>query len=129
MSRHAAACGAALVVVAATLSNDAFSGHFVRHAQPAGVLVLGGLVAAALLVLAPRVPSWTVTVGAGVAAGGAIATLVSGAAWTGGVPDPIVRGGIAFNLADAAIAVGDVLLIAGTLGHAWVNRGRLRQRF
>jgi len=127
VSRHATACVAALAVVAATLVQDALSRDVVRHARPVAVLVLGGLVAAALLVLAPRVPSWSVAVGAGIAAGGAIATLVTGAAWSGGVPDPIGRGGVAFNLADVAIAAGDALLLAGALVHAWANRARLRQ--
>jgi lipoprotein signal peptidase len=127
VSRHATACAAALAVVVATLVQDALSRDVVRHARPVAVLVLGGLVAAALLVLAPRVRSWTVAAGAGIAAGGAIATLVTGAAWSGGVPDPIVRGGVAFNLADVAIAAGDALLLAGALVHAWANRARLRQ--
>ena len=64
--------------------------------------------------------------GAGIAAGGALATFVSGLAW-GGVPDPLVRGGIAFNLADVAIAAGDALLLAAALLHAWTNRTRLRE--
>jgi lipoprotein signal peptidase len=127
VSRHATACAAALAVVVATLVQDALSRDVVRHARPVAVLMLGGLVAAALLVLAPRVRSWTVAAGAGIAAGGAIATLVTGAAWSGGVPDPIVRGGVAFNLADVAIAAGDALLLAGALVHAWANRARLRQ--
>jgi lipoprotein signal peptidase len=127
VSRHATACAAALAVVAATLVQDALSRDVVRHARPVAVLMLGGLVAAALLVLAPRVRSWTVAAGAGIAAGGAIATLVTGAAWSGGVPDPIVRGSVAFNLADVAIAAGDALLLAGALVHAWANRARLRQ--
>jgi lipoprotein signal peptidase len=43
------------------------------------------------------------------------------------VPDPLVRGGIAFNLADVAIAAGDALLLAAALQHAWTNRTRLRE--
>ena len=85
------------------------------------------MVAVALLVLAPRIRSGVVALGAGVAAGGALATLVSGFAWTGGVPDPLVRGGVAFNVADIAIAVGDALLVVGVCVHAWVNRARLTQ--
>jgi lipoprotein signal peptidase len=38
-----------------------------------------------------------------------------------------VRGSVAFNLADVAIAAGDALLLAGALVHAWANRARLRQ--
>ena len=62
---------------------------------------------------------------AGIAAGGAAATLVAGLAWRDGVPNPLVRGGIAFNLADLAIASGDALLIAAAMWHAWRQRDRL----
>jgi len=89
-------------------------------------LVVAGLLAAALLALAPRVRSRGIVLGAGVAAGGALATFVSGLAW-GGVPDPLVRGGVAFNLADVAIAVGDALLLGAALLHVWTNRTRLRE--
>ena len=37
------------------------------------------------------------------------------------------RGGIAFNLADVAIAGGDALLLVAVLLHAWTNRARLRE--
>jgi lipoprotein signal peptidase len=43
------------------------------------------------------------------------------------VPDPLVRGGVAFNLADVAIAAGDALLLAAALLHGWTNRARLRE--
>ncbi len=114
-------------MLAATLAYDIAAPTSIRHARPAFVLVLAGVLAAALLVLAPRIRSWVVAFGAGVAAGGALATLVSGVAWAGGVPDPLVRAGIAFNLADVAIAAGDVLLVAGVLAHAWTNRAHLSQ--
>jgi ectoine hydroxylase-related dioxygenase (phytanoyl-CoA dioxygenase family) len=39
-----------------------------------------------------------------------------------------VRGGVAFNVADLAIAAGDLLLIGGALWHAVRNRERLRER-
>ncbi len=89
-------------------------------------LAFAGLLAAALLGLAPRVRSQGIVLGAGIAAGGALATFVTGLAW-GGVPDPLVRGGIAFNLADVAIAAGDALLLAAALQHAWTNRTRLQE--
>jgi len=38
-----------------------------------------------------------------------------------------VQGGVAFNLADLAIAVGDAVLVAGACAHGWRNRARLRQ--
>jgi lipoprotein signal peptidase len=53
--------------------------------------------------------------------------LVSGLVWQQGVPDPLVGGGYAFNLADIAIALGDAMLLAAVLVHAWDNRRSLRQ--
>jgi lipoprotein signal peptidase len=67
-----------------------------------------------------------VALGAGIAAGGALGTLVSGVAWNG-VPDPFVRGGIAFNVSDVAIAAGDAILLAAVLLHGWAHRGELRR--
>jgi lipoprotein signal peptidase len=125
--RRRLACAAALVVLASTLVHDAVAATAIRHARPFFVLVLAGMLAVALLALAPRIRSWVVALGSGVAAGGALATLVSGFAWAGGVPDPLVRGGVAFNLADVAIAVGDALLVVGVCVHAWTNRARLTQ--
>lgn len=125
--RRRVACAAALAVLAATLVDDALAPTAIRHARPSVVLVLAGVLAVALLVLAPRIRSRVVALGAGIAAGGALATLVSGFAWAGGVPDPLVQGGVAFNLADLAIAAGDALLVVGACVHAWTNRARLTQ--
>jgi lipoprotein signal peptidase len=124
--RRVIAAIVALVVVAVTLTHEALSPTPFHHTRPPGVLALAGAIALALLVLAPRVPSLGVAVGAGIAAGGALGTLVSGIAWDG-VPDPLVRGGIAFNLSDLAIALGDAILIAAALLHAWLQRGDLRR--
>jgi lipoprotein signal peptidase len=38
-----------------------------------------------------------------------------------------VHGGIAFNLADLAIAAGDTLLLAAAFLHAWRHRDRLTE--
>jgi hypothetical protein len=42
-------------------------------------------------------------------------------------PNPLVRGGVAFNLADLAIAAGDTLLLAGACVHARRHRDRLHE--
>jgi len=126
-ARRRTAAAAALVVLAATLVHDAIVPSRLSHPRPLVVLVVAGVLAVALLTLAPRVRSLAVALGAGVAAGGALATLVSGLAFSDGVPNPLVRGGIAFNLADVAIAVGDALLVSGALVRAWTNRARLRE--
>src|SRR6266516_863399 len=126
-ARRTAAAAAAVVVLAATVVHDAIVPSRLSHPRPLVLLVGAGVLAVALLTLAPRVRSLAITLGAGVAAGGALAMLVSGLAFSDGVPNPIVRDGIAFNLADVAIAVGDALLVSGALVHAWTNRAGLRE--
>jgi lipoprotein signal peptidase len=124
--RRGVAAAAALVVLAVALTHEVLTPTPFHHTRSAGVLVLAAAIALGLLTLAPRVPSLGVALGAGIAAGGALGTVVGGLAWNG-VPDPLVQGGIAFNLADLAIVVGDAMLIGGVLFHAWTNRGALRQ--
>jgi lipoprotein signal peptidase len=126
LARRSTAVTAALAVLAAVVSHDALAPTRLHHHRSLATLLAAGLLATALLTLAPRIRSAGVVLGAGIAAGGAIATLVSGLAWDG-VPDPLVRGGIAFNLADVAIAVGDALLVVAALLYAWANRARLRE--
>jgi lipoprotein signal peptidase len=124
--RRGVAAAAALVVLAVALTHEVLTPTPFHHTRSAGVLVLAAAIALGLLTLAPRVPSLGVALGAGIAAGGALGTVVGGLAWNG-VPDPLVQGGIAFNLADLAIVVGDAMLIGGVLFHAWTHRGALRQ--
>ena len=125
-ARRWAAAGLALAVLAVVVADDALApGRFVHHRSPVA-LAFAGVLAFALLAFAPRVASRGIVLGAGLAAGGALATFVSGFAW-GGVPDPLTRGGIAFNLADLAMAGGDALLLAAALLHAWTNRARLSE--
>ena len=125
-SRRSAAIAVAFAVLAAVIIHDALATTRFHHHRSLATLLFAGLLATALLTLAPRIRSSGVVLGAGIAAGGALATFVSGLAW-GGVPDPLVRGGIAFNLADVAIAFGDGLLIVAALLYAWTNRARLRE--
>jgi len=127
VTRRRLALLAAATVLAADLAHDAAAGARFHHPRPTSVLALAVVLAAALLWLAPRVASRAVALGAGIAAGGALATAASGFVWAAGVPDPLTRGGVAFNLADVAIGAGDLLLVAGALAHAWVNRARLRE--
>lgn len=117
--------GLAALVVAATVADDLLQPSALSHERPPIVYVAALLLAVALLFLAPRVGSRAVSMGAGLASGGAVATLVCGLAWRGGVPNPLVRGNLAFNIADVAIALGVALLIGGALLHAWLERGRL----
>ena len=119
------ALAAAAIVLTATLVDDGVSSGSYPHARSPVTLAAAGALAIALLLFAPRVRWLPVSLGAGIAAGGAAATLAAGAAWRDGVPNPIVRGGVAFNLADVAIAGGDTLLLAAALLLAWRRRDRL----
>ncbi|HLX19384.1 MAG TPA: hypothetical protein VKR23_04460 [Gaiellaceae bacterium] len=119
------AFGAAAAIVVATILDDVVEPSRLSHARSPVTLAGAGLLAAALLLLVPRARSAAMSLGAGIAAGGAAATLVAGAAWRDGVPNPLVHGGIAFNLADLAIGAGDVLLLSAALWHAWRRRDRL----
>ena len=126
-SRRIVAAATALVVVATVIAHEALTPTPLHHARSAGALVLMAALAAFVLGFVPRVPSASAALGGGLAAGGALAMLVSGLVWQEGVPDPLVGGGYAFNLADLAIAVGDAMLLAAVLVHAWDNRHSLRQ--
>lgn len=124
--RRAVAAVAALVVLAVALGHEVLTPTPFHHDRSLGVFVLAAVIGVALLVFAPRVPSLGVALGAGIAAGGSLGTLVAGVAWDG-VPDPIVHGDIAFNLSDLAIAAGDALLVGAVLVHAWRHRTALRE--
>ena len=89
--RRRIAAAAALVVLSADLVDSAVTRTAYFHPRPLWLLAGGAAAAAALLVLAPRVPSLALSVGAGIAAGGAVGTLVAALVWSRGVPDPLVQ--------------------------------------
>jgi hypothetical protein len=77
-----------------------------------------------------RLPSNAVTVGAGFLSGGVLGNLISGATDNLTVPNPLFvmthNGGIAFNLADAFILTGNVILTVALCAFVIGNRERLR---
>jgi lipoprotein signal peptidase len=98
------------------------------HERSPLIYVFGAAVATALIWLAPRARSLPLALGAGIAAGGALATDVCGLAWrAAGVPNPLVHGGLAFNLADVAIGLGVAVVVAAALAEIWRRRGHLRE--
>ncbi len=125
--RRRLAVAAAVSVLAADLVDSAAVRPTYFHPRPLWLLAVGAAAAGVVLVLAPRVPSLTLSLGAGTAAGGALGTFVAAMVWSRGVPDPLVRGSVAFNLADVAIAAGDAILVASALFVAWRRRHQLRQ--
>ena len=124
--------GAATMVVALDLAQKQLAisergGAVLAHDRSA--LYVAG-VAAASVVWAWAVSltrSSSIAVAGGVVLGGAAGNLFSIALWPSlpGVPDPIVAGGVAFNVADVAVAVGFVLLLPATALFGLKNRERL----
>ena len=97
------------------------------HDRPAPYIA--GVAVAALVwaVALARVRSASIAIAGGVVLGGAIGNLASIALWPSlaGVPDPLVAGGVAFNVADVAVATGFVVLLPATALFALKNRERL----
>jgi lipoprotein signal peptidase len=99
------------------------------YGHPRGVVYVVFAAALTLLLVrfVPRVPSRALAVAGGVAAAGAFGNLVSALAWRGGVPNPIVVGQIAFNVADLCAVAGAVTLVVGCALFALRNPALLRQ--
>jgi lipoprotein signal peptidase len=116
----------ALVLTAVDLGQKASAPVY---GHPRGVLYV--VVAAALTVLlvlfVPRVPSRALAIAGGVAAAGAFGNLVSALAWRGGIPNPIVVGEVAFNVADLCAVTGAAALVLGAVLFALRNPALLRQ--
>jgi len=126
-ARRLVAAAAAALVLATDLAHEALEPTPYHHLRSPGALVAMVALAALVLAFVPRVASRAATLGAGVAAGGALGMALSGLVWSNGVPDPLVGGGYAFNLGDVAIVLGDVLLLVAVAGHAWDNRRALHR--
>jgi lipoprotein signal peptidase len=103
-----------------------------HHSRTPFVALLMAAVAAALVLLVPRLPSNAAALGAGLACGGLLGNLVSILAWSQGVPDPLLLTGethaLAFNLADVFALFGDALLLSAAAIHGVRHRDRLRER-
>jgi lipoprotein signal peptidase len=125
--RRQLALGAALVVLGIDLIQLALTPTEFHHERSASRLVLTGALVVAILFVAPRAPSRALALAGGVAAGGALGNLVSALIWSAGVPDPLVVGIYAFNLADVAVVVGVCAMVTAALATIWANRGRLRE--
>ena len=90
----------------------------------------GSLVA---LIPLTRLPSPTVTIGAGFLAGGALGNLIAGASDHLAVPNPLLlhtssSGGIAFNFADAFILTGNLILVLSLCALVIKNRRQLQHK-
>ena len=126
-ARRLLAVAAAVVVLAVDVMHELLTPTPFHHMRSPGALVAMAALAALVLVFVPRAGSRAASLGAGIAAGGALGMVVSGLVWSNGVPDPFVHGGYAFNLGDVAIVLGDVLLLSAVVVHAWDNRRELHR--
>lgn len=97
------------------------------HPRSVGYVVLALALCVAIFSVVPRVPSRLLAVGGGIAAAGALGNLISALAWRNGVPNPIVDGGVAFNLADIWALAGAMALVVGAIVHAVRHPSALRQ--
>jgi lipoprotein signal peptidase len=123
---------AALLVASLDLGHKALAiadsgGAVFAHERSLAYVMAVGAVAslwAAAIVLTRSV---SIALAGGVLAGGAAANVVSLALWPSvpGVPNPLLAGDVAFNVADLAVAAGVVLLLAAAALFAVRNRARL----
>jgi lipoprotein signal peptidase len=121
----------ALLAVAAVLTAldlaEKVSRPVYGHPRSLLYVVAGTAAVLALVVLVPRVPSLALSICAGVAAAGALGNVVSAVVWRSGVPNPIVVGDIAFNVADVCAVFGAVGLVGGAALFALRHPALLRQ--
>jgi lipoprotein signal peptidase len=97
------------------------------HPRSAAYVALAAVMLALLVAVVPRVPSTVLAVAAGVACAGVAGNAISALAWRGGVPNPIVLGDVAFNLADVYAVVGAALLVGTASLFALTHRELLHR--
>ncbi|MCW2963645.1 MAG: hypothetical protein JWO17_897 [Actinomycetia bacterium] len=124
--RHRLLIAVALVLTAVDLGQKASAPVY---GHPRGVIYLIGAAALTILLVlfVPRVPSRPLAVAGGVGAAGAFGNFISALAWRGGIPNPIVAGAVAFNVADLCAVGGAIALVLGCALFAVRNPALLRQ--
>ena len=116
----------ALLLTAVDLGQKA-SAPVYGHPRGVTYVVFAAALTLLLVLFVPRVPSRALAVAGGVAAAGAFGNLVSALAWRGGIPNPIVVGEIAFNVADLCAVTGAIALVLGAVLFALRHPALLRQ--
>jgi lipoprotein signal peptidase len=114
----------AVVVAAVDLAHKAAAGPVFVH-ERSGLYAVGvGAVCLAWAFGVVLLRSPSIAFAAGPLVGGAAGNGLSLAIWPG-VPNPILVGTVAFNVADLAVAVGLALLLVTTTAFGVRNRARL----
>ena len=101
--------------------------------QRSSLWAFGCVVLLVAVIPLTRLPSPSVTIGAGFLAGGVLGNLISGASDHLAVPNPLLlhtssSGGIAFNFADAFIITGNLILVLSLCALVIKNRRQLHHR-
>ena len=106
---------------------SAGSGAVITHERSAHYTVGLAAVSLAWAGAIALTRSASISLAGGLVLGGAVGNLVSIALWPSlpGVPDPLVAGEIAFNVADVSAVLGLVLLVPAILVFTVRNRERL----
>ena len=114
-------------LVQKALSISERDGAVFAHDRSAGYVAGIAVVAVVWAGIVSLTGSASISLTAGLVLGGAVGNLTSIALWPSvpGVPDPLVAGNIAFNLADVSVGLGVLLLVPTTLVYAVRNRERL----
>lgn len=97
------------------------------HPRGAGYVLVAAALTVLVVLAVPRVPSRALALAGGIASAGAFGNFVSALAWRGGIPNPIVAGQIAFNVADLCTVIGAAALVLGCALFALRNPTLLRQ--
>jgi hypothetical protein len=127
MARCALALGGTAVLLGALdLAHKALAGPGAIHPRSAGYVAGVAALCVAWAGAIALTRSVTMAVGGGVLAGGALGDLASLAFWPG-VPNPIVTGSFAFNLADVFVFVGFAAVSVSALRLVRVEPGRLNE--
>ena len=116
--------GGALLVAAADLAHKTTAGPVLVHERSALYAAGIALTCVAWAAAVVRLRSPSIALAAGFLVGGAAGNVASLALWPG-VPNPLVAGGFAFNVADLSVGVGLVLLVPSALLFGARNRDRL----
>jgi lipoprotein signal peptidase len=124
--RHRLLILVALLLTAVDLGQKA-SAPVYGHPRGVTYVVFAAALTLLLVLFVPRVPSRALAVAGGVAAAGAFGNLVSALAWRGGIPNPIVVGELAFNVADLCAVTGAAALVLGAVLFALRHPALLRQ--